>query len=127
MNEYQLNTQQIKFLSWVNRNYEWLRSKGFEPPIQSFPHWVHGVLIMGWYNEDDKFYINYTIKFIKAMGLKTFNPNWIWDKNGPELDWLVNISQHKARFVNHLAYSPSTRCGNALTQIWKPKKLGLAS
>lgn len=85
-----LTIKQHKFLVWLNHNYEWLKSKGFEAPIQSFPHWLYEILLKGEYDEDDKFYINYTIKFIKAMGLVTYNPDWVWDKNGAELDWLCN-------------------------------------
>ena len=86
-----LTIKQHKFLVWLNQNYEWLKSKGFEAPIQSFPHFLYEIILRGEYDEDDKFYINYTIKFMKGMGLVTYNPDWVWDKDGAELDWLCNV------------------------------------
>ena len=86
-----LTIKQVSFLTWVNRNYEWLKMKGFEPSIQSFPHWLYEILLKGEYSNEDKFHINYTIKFIKAMGLTTYNSDWTWDKDGAELDWLCNV------------------------------------
>ena len=87
---YSLSQEQTSFLTWVNRNYEWLKTKGFEPSIQAFQHWNYKILLDGNYTEEDKFHINYTIKFIKGMGLTTYNKDWTWDKDGAELDWLVN-------------------------------------
>lgn len=106
-----LTEQQASFLAWVNRNYEWLKMKGFEPPIQSFPHWLYGILLAGEYSEDDKFYINYTIKFIKGIGLTTYHQYWTWDKNGAHLDWLVNVKTNVGM---------DFRCGDALTKLYTP-------
>jgi hypothetical protein len=89
-----LSQHQTSFLAWVSRNYGFLKSKGFEAPIQAFPSWLYGILLAGEYNEDDKFYINYTIKFIKGIGLTTYHHHWTWDKNGAELDWLVNVKSY---------------------------------
>jgi hypothetical protein len=86
-----LTIKQHQFLIWVNRNYEWLKIRGFEPSIQSYQHWLYEILMKHEYTEEDKFHINYTIKFIKAMGLTTYNRDWTWDKNGAELDWLCNV------------------------------------
>ena len=95
-----LSQHQTSFLAWVSRNYEFLKSKGFEAPIQSFPHWLYGILLAGEYNEDDKFYINYTIKFIKGIGLTTYHHHWTWDKNGAEMDWLVNVKSYGTISIN---------------------------
>ena len=86
-----LTIKQTIFLAWVQRNYEWLKSKGFEPPIQSYPHWLYGIITSGEYTELDKMMINETIQFIKGLGLNTYNQHWTWDKGGAELDWLVNL------------------------------------
>lgn len=86
-----LTIKQQEFLLWLNRNYEWLKTKGFQPSIQSFPHWLYEILNTGEYTEDDKFHINYTIKYLRGIGLTTYNKEWTWDKYGAELDWLVNV------------------------------------
>ena len=86
-----IQPEQYKFLTWLNRNYEWLKSKGFEPPIQSYPHWLYDMIRRGNYTEEDKGYINYTIKFLRNIGLKTYHSKWTWDKNGAELDWIINV------------------------------------
>lgn len=88
---YSLTIKQQDFLLWVNRNYEWLKTKGFKPSIQSFPHWLYEILNTGEYTDDDRFHINYTIKYLRGIGLTTYNKEWTWDKNGAELDWLVNV------------------------------------
>ena len=95
-----LSQHQTSFLAWVSRNYEFLKSKGFEAPIQSFPHWLYGILLAGEYTEDDKFYINYTIKFIKGIGLTTYHHHWTWDKNGADMDWLVNVKSYGTISIN---------------------------
>jgi hypothetical protein len=89
---YSLSQEQTSFLTWVNRNYEWLKTKGFEPSIIAFQHWNYKILLDGNYTEEDREHINYTIKFIKGrLGLTTYNKDWTWDKHGAEMDWLVNV------------------------------------
>ena len=48
-------------------------------------------MVSGGYSDDDKKHIDNTIKFIKRLGLTTYNKDWTWDKNGAELDWIVNL------------------------------------
>jgi hypothetical protein len=86
-----LTIKQQDFLLWVQRNFEFLKHKGFHPPIQSYPHWLYEILNTGEYSDDDKGYIDYTIKYMKGIGLVTYNKEWTWDKNGAELDWLNNL------------------------------------
>ena len=87
-----LTNEQTQFLIWIQRNYEFLKHMRFEPPIQSYPHWLYEILLKGVYTTTrDRDIINYTIKYLRGMGLKTYNKDWTWDKNGAEMDWLCNV------------------------------------
>lgn len=92
MKIYTITSEQILFLKWVTRNYEFLKHKGFKEPTQPFQHWVYGLLMGGTYTRNDRSIINYTIGFLRGIGMTTYKKDWEWDKNGAELDWIVNVS-----------------------------------
>lgn len=87
----QLNPNQQKFLLWLNRNYDWMKSIGYHPMNQPYQHTIYNILIAGEYDERDKEIINYSIKFLRGLGMKTYYPEWEWKKGNAELDWLINI------------------------------------
>jgi hypothetical protein len=91
MNTHFLTEKQHNFLSWLARNYEWLKTKGYSHNWQPLQHNLHRIMVSGGYSDDDKKHIDNTIKFIKRLGLTTYNKDWTWDKNGAELDWIVNL------------------------------------
>jgi len=104
---YPLTKEQKQFLSWLNRNYEWLISRGFKAEPQPFQHNIHRIMIDGMYSNTDKNTILKTIKFINGMGLTTYHKEWTWDKYNADLDWLINVKT-----------DTNFRCGETLTKLW---------
>jgi hypothetical protein len=84
-----LKVQQREFLVWVNHNYEWMKTKGFTSN-QPYQHIIYEVLVRGEYNEEEKHIIGDSVRFLHSIGLNTYKRDWVWDKNGAELDWLLN-------------------------------------
>ena len=48
-------------------------------------------MVSSGYTDDDREYLKELIRFIRGLGLKTYKRDWTWDKNGAELDWIVNL------------------------------------
>jgi hypothetical protein len=90
MKTYPLTIQQYTFLKWVNRNYEWMKTKGYKTTYQPFQHRVHRMMVSSEYTEEDKLMMDGVRRFLGGIGLKTYNRDWTWDRSGAELDWLVN-------------------------------------
>jgi len=90
MNTHFLTIEQYTFLMWVNRNYEWLKGKGYRTTWQPVQHNIHRIMVSSGYTDEDREYLKELIRFINGMGLKTYKRDWTWDKKGAELDWLVN-------------------------------------
>jgi hypothetical protein len=91
MNKYFLTTEQHSFLIWVNRNYEWLKMKGYTTKWQPTQHNIHRIMVSSGYTDEDRVYLKELLRFINGLGLVTYKRDWIWDKNGAELDWTVNV------------------------------------
>ena len=91
MNTHYISIQQYSFLQWVNRNYEWLKMKGYNTTWQPFQHNIHRIMVSSGYSDEDREYLKELIRFINGLGLKTYKRDWTWDKNGAELDWIVNL------------------------------------
>jgi hypothetical protein len=105
---YPLTKEQKQFLSWLNRNYEWLKSRGFKSETQPFQHIIHRIMVDGTYSDMDKNTILKAIKFIRGMGLVSYHKGWTWDgdKDVNNLDWLVNVK-----------VDTNFRCGESLSLI----------
>ena len=82
----------------MNRNYEWLKSKGFSHNWQPFQHNVHRIMVSSTYTDEDKEQIDNLIRFIKGLGISTYNRDWTWDVNGAQLDWIVNLRNDGSTF-----------------------------
>jgi hypothetical protein len=106
---YPLTKEQKQFLSWLNRNYEWLVSRGFKSETQPFQHNIHRIMVDGTYSDTDKNTILKAIKFIRGMGLVSYHKGWTWDgdKDVNNLDWLVNVK-----------VDTNFRCGESFTKLW---------
>jgi hypothetical protein len=106
---YPLTKEQKQFLSWLNRNYEWLKSRGFKSETQPFQHIIHLIMVDGMYSDRDKNTILKAIKFIRGMGLVSYHKGWTWDgdKDVNNLDWLINVK-----------IDTNFRCGETLTKLW---------
>ena len=106
---YILTPDQKQFLSWLNRNYEWLKSRGFKSETQPFQHNIHRIMVDGMYSDTDKNVILKAIKFIRGMGLTTYHKDWTWDRDEDvsNLDWLINVK-----------IDTNFRCGESFTKLW---------
>ncbi len=91
MNTHYLSIQQYTFLQWVNRNYEWLKMKGYNTTWQPVQHNIHRIMVSSGYTDEDGEYLRELIRFIRGLGLRTYKRDWTWDKNGADLDWLMNM------------------------------------
>lgn len=91
MKTYPLTIQQYTFLMWVNRNYEWMKLKGYKTTFQPFQHLVHRIMVSSEYTEEDKLMMDGVIRFLRGVGLKTYHKHWTWERDGAELDWLMNM------------------------------------
>ncbi len=48
-------------------------------------------MVSSGYTDEDGEYLRELIRFIRGLGLRTYKRDWTWDKNGAELDWIVNL------------------------------------
>lgn len=48
-------------------------------------------MVSSGYTDEDREYLRELIRFVHGLGLRTYKRDWTWDKNGAELDWIVNL------------------------------------
>lgn len=55
-------------------------------------------MVSSTYTDEDKKHIDELIRFIKGLGINTYKRDWTWDKNGAQLDWIVNLRNDRTTF-----------------------------
>jgi hypothetical protein len=60
-------------------------------------------MVSSTYTDEDKIQIDNLIRFIKGLGISTYNRDWTWDVNGAQLDWIVNL-RNDAMVFNSSSY-----------------------